>query len=237
MAKKQDLLFVSSLMLVVLPFVLSGKPYEIYTDMNSAYPFSLAALKFAVLATLGEMIGQRIKNGRYITPGFGVAARAILWGVYGVWIAIMMKVLAMGIPQIVESMGAEGVVEAMASSEITFKKFLGALSISVAMNLSFAPIFMTLHKITDTHILEQKGSIRALITPVPMRRIFNSLDWDVQWNFIFKKTIPLFWIPAHTVTFMLPGNSQVLFAAALSILLGVILSIGVALSAKKEKNI
>jgi hypothetical protein len=47
----------------------------------------------------------------------------------------------------------------------------------------------------------------------------------VQWNFVFKKTIPLFWFPAHTITFLLPSQFQVLFAALLGVALGVILAI------------
>jgi hypothetical protein len=65
-----------------------------------------------------------------------------------------------------------------------------------------------------------------------MGKIIANLDWNVQWNFIFKKTIPFFWIPAHTVTFLLPVEFQVLFAALLGIALGVILSIGVLMSKK-----
>ncbi len=41
-----------------------------------------------------------------------------------------------------------------------------------------------------------------------------------------KKTIPLFWIPAHTITFLLPEEFRVLFAAVLSVMLGVLLSLG-----------
>jgi len=48
----------------------------------------------------------------------------------------------------------------------------------------------------------------------------------VMWNFIFKKTIPFFWIPAHTITFLLPAEFRVLFAAVLGIALGLILAIG-----------
>jgi hypothetical protein len=53
----------------------------------------------------------------------------------------------------------------------------------------------------------------------------------VQWGFVFKKTIPLFWIPAHTLTFCLPQDLQVLFAAFCSVILGLFLSI----AAKKGK--
>ena len=100
-----------------------------------------------------------------------------------------------------------------------------ALAISVTMNTIFAPVFMTFHKITDTHILMCGGSIKSLITPIPMTKIITGLNWNVQWNFVFKKTIPFFWYPAHTITFMLPPDMRVLFAALLGIVLGVLLAV------------
>ena len=84
--------------------------------------------------------------------------------------------------------------------EMCFEKIMIALAISVAMNSIFAPVFMTLHKITDTHIGHCGGSVKALLTPIPMKRIMTELNWAVLWGFVFKKTIPLFWYPAHTIT-------------------------------------
>jgi hypothetical protein len=84
---------------------------------------------------------------------------------------------------------------------------------------------MTFHKITDTHILENKGTVKGFLSPISIGRIMTNLNWNVQWNFVFKKTIPLFWYPAHTITFLLPAEYRVLFAALLGVALGVILSI------------
>ena len=84
---------------------------------------------------------------------------------------------------------------------------------------------MTLHKITDTHILNTGGTLKGLFTPIPMGSILQNLNWQIQWNFVFKKTIPLFWFPAHTITFLLPEDLRVLFAALLGVALGVILAI------------
>ena len=47
--------------------------------------------------------------------------------------------------------------------------------------------------------------------------------------------MPLFWIPAHTVTFMLPSEYQVMMAAALSVALGIFLSLGNRKKKSKEK--
>jgi hypothetical protein len=150
----------------------------------------------------------------------------VVWGVLGMAISMAMTVFAAGIPAFITNMGGGELVAQFYGEGITLGKFVVALSISVMMNTFFAPVFMTFHKITDAHIAECGGSLRALVTPIPMQRLIKSVNWDVQWGFIFKKTIPLFWYPAHTITFMLPGELRVLFAALLGVALGVILAIG-----------
>ena len=85
---------------------------------------------------------------------------------------------------------------------------------------------MTFHKCTDIHITDNGGTVRGLLRPMKMREIVSKkVNWDMQWNFVIKKTIPLFWFPAHTITFILPANLQVLFAALLGVALGLILAL------------
>ena len=135
-----------------------------------------------------------------------------------------MIVFSKGVPQFMEYMGMAD-ASAIINSDYCLDKLWIALAVSVAMNTIFAPVFMTFHKITDTHILDCDGSLRSLITPIPMARIITHLNWDTQWNFVFKKTIPFFWYPAHTITFLLPDEVRVLFAAILGVVLGVLLAI------------
>jgi len=222
--KKSDGLFLLILLVLFLPFILSPELYAGYKSFNAAHAFTMAFLKFGILATIGEMLGLRIKTGQYSTSGFGVLPRAVVWGLLGVWIAIAMKVFAAGSPAIVQYLGVDGVVDAMKGG-FSVQKLLGAFTISLLMNTSFAPVFMTIHKVTDAHIVNNGGKLSALITPLPFGKLLASLNWNVQWNFVFKKTIPFFWIPAHTITFLLPADMQVLFAALLSIALGVLLAI------------
>ena len=142
-----------------------------------------------------------------------------------------MIVFSNGVPVALEYCGLQGAVAAM-SGPTGVLKVLVALCISIGMNGIFAPVFMTFHKITDTHILACGGSLRALATPIPMARIMTDLNWDAQWNFVFKKTIPFFWVPAHTITFLLPGEARVLFAALLGVVLGVLLAVAARMKAK-----
>ena len=211
---------------IFLPFFLSPELYAWYKSFNAAHAMIMAFLKFGILATLGEMLGCRISTGDYTTPTFGVLPRMVVWGLLGMAISMAMTVFSNGIPAFISSMGGENLVAAFKADGFAWGKLVVALSISVMMNTFFAPVFMTFHKITDTHIAENGGSIKALFRPIDMRRHIVELNWDRQWSFIFKKTIPLFWYPAHTITFMLPGEYRVLFAALLGVALGVILAIG-----------
>lgn len=224
--KRQDLYFAIVMLAIFLPFFLSPELYAWYKSFNAAHAMIMAFLKFGILATLGEMLGCRISTGDYTTPTFGVLPRMVVWGLLGIVISMAMTVFSNGIPAFISSMGGENLVAAFKADGFAWGKLIVALSISVMMNTFFAPVFMTFHKITDTHIAENGGSIKALFRPIDMRRHIVELNWDRQWSFIFKKTIPLFWYPAHTITFMLPGEYRVLFAALLGVALGVILAIG-----------
>ena len=224
--KRTDLYFAIVMLAIFLPFFLSADIYAWYKTFNAEHAMIMAFLKFGILATLGEMLGCRLSTGNYTTPTVGVLPRMVVWGVLGMAISMAMTVFSSGIPTFITSMGGGELVAAFAAEGFSWGKLIVAFSISVMMNTFFAPVFMTFHKITDAHIAENGGSLKALITPIDMRRQMVSLNWDRQWSFIFKKTIPLFWYPAHTITFMLPGELRVLFAALLGVALGVILAIG-----------
>lgn len=191
----------------------------------------MSFIKFAILATLGESIGLRIRNGVYNQKGFGLIPRAIVWGFLGLTIKMAFVIFATGTPKFLAYLGFIDAIEAM-NGPISGIKLLVAFSISATMNLIYAPVMMTLHKITDTHIINNGGTVSGFFTKIKFGEIMVNMDWSVQWNFVFKKTIPFFWIPAHTITFLLPPQYQVLFAAILGIILGVLLAMASLRSAK-----
>ncbi len=221
--KKRDLIFIACLIIFFLPFFLSDQVFDFYTSFNKAHGMIMSFIKFAILATLGEVIGLRIRAGVYNKKGFGLLPRAIVWGFLGLTIKFSFVIFAVGTPAFLEYLGINGVVQAMQHG-FTPTKLLGAFAISTALNLIYAPVMMTLHKILDTHILSNNGTLSGFFTPVKFGEIMINLDWSTQWNFIFKKTIPFFWIPAQTITFLLPEEYQILFAALLGVVLGVILA-------------
>jgi hypothetical protein len=206
------------------PFFLSDQVFSFYKTFNHDHGFITSFIKFAVLATLGEVIGLRIKTGNYHEKGFGVLPRALVWGFIGITIKAAFIIFTAGTPVLLEYLGFADARSAL-QGPLTASKVFVAFCTSVAMNIVYAPVMMTFHKITDTHIVANGGRFSSLLKPIRIGEIFLHLDWDIQWHFVFKKTIPFFWIPAHTITFLLPADYQVLFAAVLGIMLGMILAI------------
>lgn len=222
--RAKDFIFILIVIAVFLPFTISDTIYNWYLSFNAEHGMVMSFIKFGILATMGELLGLRISRGVYYFEGFGVLPRAFVWGILGMGINMAFIVFSTGVPAFMGYMGMDNPSGVMAGS-LTFEKVLLAFSVSVVMNSIFAPVFMTLHKITDTHIINNGGTLKGLFTPIKMGEIMQNLNWKVQWGFVFKKTIPLFWFPAHTITFLLPGEMRVLFAALLGVLLGVILSL------------
>lgn len=221
---KADLAFMVMLALSMMPFIFSKSFYEAYLHFNHAHGLMASFIKFAILATMGELIGLRIKKGHYYEAGFGVLPRAMVWGILGLTIKMAFVVFATGVPVFLAYCGLEGATTALAGG-LSIEKVAVAFFVSISMNIIYAPLMMTFHKITDIHITNNGGTVAALFRPIKFRKILFNMNWDVQWDFVFMKTIPYFWIPAHTITFLLPEDFQVLFAAVLGICLGTILAL------------
>jgi hypothetical protein len=222
--KKNDLLIICCLAAAIAPFVLFENVMALYVEALHSHKIAMSFIQFALLATLGESIALRITRGVYNRPGFGLLPRALVWGCLGVVIKMAFTIFAVGTPEFVGHY-VYALPEKVMAGPFSVPKLFSAFSISVTMNLMFAPVFMTFHKITDIHILKNGGTLKGFFQPIDFACILKEIDWSVMWGFVFKKTLPLFWIPAHTITFLLPPNFQILFAAMLGVVLGVLLGV------------
>lgn len=63
--KKQDFLFIILVVVVFLPFFLSDAVYDWYKSFNAAHGMVMSFLKFAILSSLGEVLGLRISAGAH----------------------------------------------------------------------------------------------------------------------------------------------------------------------------
>jgi hypothetical protein len=203
------------LFVVAVIFIFLYRPsYTAYSALYADFPAALSFLKFAVLATFGEMLVARLRSGRYLPEAFGLLPKAVVWGVLGVFIWIAFGVFSNGVSATFFS----GLIDPGLGVQV-----LRAFTISFFMNIIFAPMMMMTHHLTDTYIAEHGG--RFPVSQFNLRPLLGRINWDRMWGFVFKKTIPFFWIPAHTVTFLLPAEIRVLFAVVLSVFLGLLLTI------------
>ncbi len=199
----------------VAAFLLAPATHGLFVAWTAAHPYLIGFAKFAVLATMGELLALRIVTGEWAAPK-GLLQRAVIWGLLGVVIVLIFEIFAGGV------MGAlkKGLLPG-ADSKLAFAFF-----VSTIMNLTFAPTMMLTHRMTDTWLdLKYEGKAAGIAD------IVARIDWKGFVAFVLLKTVPFFWIPAHTITFLLPPEYRVLMAAMLSIALGAIL----AFAKKKSK--
>ena len=82
--KKQDWLVILIIVVVLTPFFIPATGFfDGFKHLTDTHPYIMAFFKFAILATFGEMLALRIREGVYSKKGFGVLPRMIVWGFLG----------------------------------------------------------------------------------------------------------------------------------------------------------
>jgi len=164
-----------------------------YAHWVHTMPIYSAMVQFAILGTLGEVISKWVINKSFKYP-FSFAIT--------LWKMVTWAILAIGIKYAFKgfigygrSVGAHGTLPQLSN-------FGKAFAISAFMNLQFGITLVLMHRVLD-NIPEKHKNWKNL-----HKGIF-SLIW--------------FWIPAHTVTFMLPDAYRIGLAALWSLALGLIL--------------
>lgn len=225
--KKSDFLFVLVLCAIFLPFVLSKDAYNLYTELSRNHAMIMGFLQYAILATIGEMLGLRFQSGVYVNRSFGLLPRALVWGTLGLTIVAAIKIFGVGTPPFLDYVGnleAGTFGAAIFSPEFSWLKLLGAFWMAFFMDVFFSPLFMIVFTIYDMHIKQTGGTLKGFFShKVKYSENLQTFNWKVQWRFVFMKTIPFFWIPAHTIMYLLPVEFQVLMSSMLGIVLGIIL--------------
>jgi len=150
-------------------------------------------IQFAALGTLGDIFSKWMQKGRVFMP-------------YKLHI-ILLKMLEWAILAVtikIAFVGFQGFADSLIDHHLLpeLGLFGRAFTISVTMNLQFGLLLVILHRFLDNLIAKQNN-----------------------WKNIDKGMFSLiwFWIPAHTITFMLDKPYQIGLAAIWSIVLGFIL--------------
>ncbi|MBN2337927.1 MAG: hypothetical protein JXP48_05230 [Acidobacteria bacterium] len=174
---------------------------------TALHPYLMGFGKFVLLGTMGELLGGRIATGRWRLGGIRLGQRALVWGAIGVMLALVIPLFSTGVDALLGRGMLPGAGLALAP----------ALWKSVLMNLLFGFEMMVFHRFTDT--LVSRG---RLFSAWPAVEVFRSIDWRNMLR-VVGLAVLWFWIPAHTVTFLLPEIYRVAAAALLGIALGLIM--------------
>ena len=176
--RKSDIYVIAGIIILLCPFFIFPEVFKAYDTFNKEHGMVMAFIKFALLATFGEAIGLRIKTGAYNHKGFGLLPRAIVWGFLGLTIAAAFKIFSAGVPVFLAYLGKTNAPEAIKGA-FSLTKLCTAFAISAAMNVTYAPVMMTFHKITDTHILSNGGRLSGLFRPIRFADIFVCKEFEI----------------------------------------------------------
>lgn len=212
--KKGDYIWGASLLIFIL-FLSLPITREPFMQFTKTHPYLGGFIKFAILATMGDLMGIRLVKGDYYIPS-GMIYRAIVWGIIGMMVTLMFSMF----------MGGASVAQANGLLPFKEQRLAQAFFGSAAMNLTFGPMMMFFHKIMDLFIDTKYEKQQAKLS-----NLVDKIDWHSLVEFSWAKTCIFFWIPAHTIVFMLPSQYRVLASAFLSIALGLLLAF-----AKREKS-
>lgn len=164
-----------------------------YVEFVTSFPVVSAIIQFAILGTLGDTVSYWIIKRKIFLP---YDFRTLLLKVIE-WsiLAVMIKYAFVGF---------KGFVEILISNNyLPHLEGIGkSFAISTSMNLQFGPLLVIIHRLMDNFIAGKQN--------------WNNLDkgfYSLLW----------FWIPAHTITFILPKEFQIGLAALWSLALGIIL--------------
>jgi hypothetical protein len=207
--KKRLFDFLWFLIIVFISLVLFKEELRnkfIYLTKN--YILIMSFLKFSILATMGELLSGRILINSWDFKN--IHLKAFVWGVFGIAFSFVFPIYSTGVNGLIES-GRLFLIG-------DYSYILNAFFISFFMNFLFAFPMMVTHRFLDELIGEGK-----LFSKWDILKTWNKIDW----HSMFYKVLPTvfwFWIPIHTVTFLLKPEFRLIMAAFLSICLGLILS-------------
>ncbi|MCF7926890.1 MAG: hypothetical protein K9L74_04895 [Candidatus Izimaplasma sp.] len=177
---------------------------SIFLSFYRDYPLLGGFIKFFFLASSGDLLSVRFKKNKWDYPN-NFFYKALIWGLIGIFIVIIFGVFTEGIT----TLQTQGILP------FKYSTILTAFLISFFLNTIFAPTMMIFHRVSDYYIDHDTTLLGTI----------DQIDWQQFFSIVIFKTIPFFWIPAHTITFLLPSEYRVIFAAILGIFLGFILNI------------
>lgn len=182
-----------------------------FIKVTDIHPYIGGFVKFSILATMGDLLGARILQEKWIVSK-GIIYKAIVWGILGMMVTLVFTVFT------------SGAAAAQTAGRLPFagSKLAQAFFGSTIMNVTFGPMMYIYHKFGDLYIDARYENRSGKIT---VKELVDKVDWYTIVSFSWLKTCIFIWIPCHTIVFLLPPQYRVLASAFLSILLGILVAV------------
>lgn len=211
---KGDLLW-ASLLLIWVVILMIPDSRTAFIKITGAHSYVGGFVKFFILASMGDLLGERILKGEWHIP-HTFLLKGMVWGVMGMLINLVFTVFI------------EGVAAAQLIGKLPFEgsKLAQALFGSIVMNVTFGPMLYIYHKFGDLFIdmvYEKKENNQA--DKITLRAMVERVNWYRMVSFSWMTTCIFIWIPCHAIVFLLPSEYRVLASAFLSILLGILIAV------------
>ena len=170
---------------------------ETYINWVINNPLVSAAVQFAFLGTLGEILSSCIQKKKLALSCtiLQLLGKVLAWALLG----IIIKYGFTGMKGFTRALLDHNLLPSIMASGLGW-----AFAVSVLTNIFFGPQMMFFHRLEDNLILRQ---------------------WNFDGITVAWKTLIWFWIPAHTLTFSLPKAYQIGLAAVWSVGLGLIMGL------------
>jgi hypothetical protein len=211
--KRGDFIW-SAIMVCVVASLVNPTSRGAIMSETMVHPYLMGIIKFAILASMGELFAIRIIAGQWNIP-CGMVYRVCFWGFMGFTLTTAVSVYANGVPGSIQS----GILFGARFHSPVIRAFWT----SVMMNATYGPVIMSAHRISDTYLDLAGGRLRNLPS-VKFDTVLATINWHSLVVVVIFRLLTFFWIPAHTITFLLPPVYRVLCAAILGFVLGVLLA-------------
>ena len=122
-----DILWLSSL-LIVTAFLFLPQTHQVFIQLTDNHPYLMGFAKFAILATMGELLVLRLSNKVWKLPN-GIIFKIIIWGFIGMLITFMFPFYSAGVSTMMEQLN-------ISPGNQFFSTLLKAFLTSVIMNLT-----------------------------------------------------------------------------------------------------
>lgn len=183
-------------------------------NATQLHPYLMGFVKFSILASLGELLAIRIIGNEWTFPS-GMIYRVFVWGGVGFFMVPAFPVYSNGVAAALHS--------GMLPGGQSGSPLIRAIWTSVVMNMTFGPVVMIGHRVCDTY-LDLAGGRLLRLPSVRLGEVITTINWHNLIEVVCIRMLVFFWLPAHTITFLLSPQYRVLCAASLSFALGVILA-------------